>query len=240
MYQNYIFDLYGTLVDIHTDEEKQEVWEKLCLIYGYYGAVYSPEELKSAYKKLVDCKESTGDSHEAYPEIRIERVFEELFLAKGVQPEPGLVIHTGQFFRALTTEYLRLYEGVAEMLKTLGEQGKRIYLLSNAQRIFTEYELHMLDIAKYFDGILISSSCGVKKPDQRFFRILLDKYHLDPKECIMIGNDAQADIAGATEAGMDSFYIHSDISPACRGRVAATYVQMDGNMKKIWQKVTSL
>lgn len=240
MYRNYIFDLYGTLVDIHTDEEKYVVWEKLCFIYGYYGAIYSPEELKKAYKNLVDCKESMGDSHEAYPEIRIELVFEELFLVKGVQPEPGLAIYTGQFFRALTTEYIRLYEGVAEMLETLVRRGKRIYLLSNAQRIFTEYELHMLDIAKYFDGILISSSCGVKKPDQRFFRFLLDKYHLDYKECIMIGNDAQTDIAGAEEVGMDSFYIHSNISPACHDRVTAKYVQMDGNMKRIWQKLTSL
>ena len=28
-YENYIFDLYGTLVDIHTDEEKTELWEGL-------------------------------------------------------------------------------------------------------------------------------------------------------------------------------------------------------------------
>ena len=39
-YENYIFDLYGTLVDIHTDEEKTELWEKLAQFYGYYGAVY--------------------------------------------------------------------------------------------------------------------------------------------------------------------------------------------------------
>ncbi len=30
-YDNYVFDLYGTLVDIHTDESKKEVWEKLAL-----------------------------------------------------------------------------------------------------------------------------------------------------------------------------------------------------------------
>lgn len=48
-YENYIFDLYGTLVDIHTDEEKTELWEKLAQFYGYYGAVYTAEELKNAY-----------------------------------------------------------------------------------------------------------------------------------------------------------------------------------------------
>ena len=43
-YKNYVFDLYGTLVDIHTDEEEKQVWEKLALFYGYYGALYTPEE----------------------------------------------------------------------------------------------------------------------------------------------------------------------------------------------------
>ena len=28
-YKNYIFDLYGTLVDIHTEEDNQELWEKM-------------------------------------------------------------------------------------------------------------------------------------------------------------------------------------------------------------------
>lgn len=32
VYKNYIFDLYGTLVDIHTDEEQKEVWEK-CVFF---------------------------------------------------------------------------------------------------------------------------------------------------------------------------------------------------------------
>ena len=38
-YDNYVFDLYGTLVDIHTDEEPKEIWDKLALFYGYYGHV---------------------------------------------------------------------------------------------------------------------------------------------------------------------------------------------------------
>lgn len=240
MYKNFVFDLYGTLVDIHTEEDKREVWEKLRLFYGYYGALYSPEEMKSAYKRLVDGKEDPGDTHEAYPEIQIEQVFRALFTEKGVEPDEALVVHAGQFFRVLTTEYLRLYKGVPEMLEKLKQKGKKLYLLSNAQKIFTEYELHLLDIAKYFDGILISSDYEVKKPDLRFFEALLGKYHLDPKECIMIGNDERSDIAGAAKAGMDSFYIHSNISPECSGQVNATYVRMSMDMEQIWEEVTEL
>ena len=56
MYKNYVFDFYGTLADIRTDEKKQEVWEKLCLFYGYYGAVYTPEEMKKNYNRMTECK----------------------------------------------------------------------------------------------------------------------------------------------------------------------------------------
>ena len=34
-YETYVFDLYGTLVDIRTDECDMNVWEKLALFYGY-------------------------------------------------------------------------------------------------------------------------------------------------------------------------------------------------------------
>lgn len=50
MYDTCIFDLYGTLVDIRTDEDKAELWERLSLFYAYYGAKYAPDELKRSYR----------------------------------------------------------------------------------------------------------------------------------------------------------------------------------------------
>lgn len=223
--KNYIFDLYGTLVDIHTDEEKQELWEKLAFFYGYYGAIYTPEELKQRYKELVEGKESAqrmllerteekkDDVHEAHPEIKIEEVFLNLFIEKGVKADLTLAMHAGQFFRILSTEYVRLYDGVKSMLSMLKEAGKKVYLLSNAQRIFTEYEMNMLGITEYFDDIFISSECGTKKPDLRFFQMLMEKHELDQTESIMIGNDMKSDIGGARKVGIATFYIHSNISP---------------------------
>lgn len=228
-YENYVFDLYGTLVDIHTEEGSKTLWEKLSLFYGYYDAHYTPEELEQRFRELIGNREAAlkeqllaegnsvnqkkDDTHEAFPEIKIEDVFEALYREKGVEAGKELSIHTGQFFRVLSTDYVRLYEGVYDLLKGLKEAGKKVYLLSNAQRIFTEYELHAFDIAKYFDDILISSEYQVKKPDIRFFEILKEKHQLDPAETIMIGNDAVSDIAGAKNAGFATFYLHSNISP---------------------------
>ena len=48
MYTDLIFDLYGTLVDIHT-EENALVWDKTALYFGYYGAPCTGEELHAAF-----------------------------------------------------------------------------------------------------------------------------------------------------------------------------------------------
>lgn len=243
-YKNYVFDLYGTLVDIHTDEEDKQVWEKLALFYGYYGALYTPEELHTLYWELIKKKEKTKKTeleaepryaHEAFPEIQIEKVFQELFWRKGVEADIELGIHAGQFFRVLSTEYICLYKGVPQMLAAIRKMGNRIYLLSNAQKIFTAYEMNFLNISQYFDAVLISSEYGTKKPDIRFFHILLDECGLKPEQCIMIGNDAKCDIAGAKLAGMDTYYIHSNISPECKKEPDATYCQMEMDIHKVCQ-----
>ena len=235
-YDVYVFDLYGTLVDIHTDENDMVVWDKLSLFYGYYGAGYTGEELKTAYGKLVKGKEkhlkSTLEkdpkySYEASPEIEITDVFLELFSAKGIQADRELAVHTGQFFRVLTTEYVQLYKGTQKMLGRLCEAGKKLYLLSNAQRIFTEYEMRKLDLVKYFDGILISSDYKTKKPDKRFFDALISKYDINPEKALFVGNDSRSDIMGAQTVGFDTFYVKSNISPMGDMAEDATYYVTD-------------
>lgn len=54
MFETCIFDLYGTLVDIKTDQEDLVLWEKLTLFYNYYQAEYTPDELQRTYHKRID------------------------------------------------------------------------------------------------------------------------------------------------------------------------------------------
>lgn len=237
MYDTCIFDLYGTLVDIRTDENKEELWEKLSLFYAFYGAFYTPEELARSYKRLTGemtagHEELRRDSHEAFPEIRIEEVFRALFEEKGIAPDEPLVRHAGQFFRILSMEFIRLYDGTEEMLSAVKESGRKIYLLSNAQRIFTEYEMNALGITKYFDGIFISSDEGCKKPDLKFFRKLIDTCGIDLERAVMVGNDGICDIEGAKRAGLGTVYVHSDISPA-EDAPDADYVLPQMDMEQI-------
>jgi len=240
MYDNYIFDLYGTLVDIHTDESGMGVWRKLSLFYRFYNADYSPSELKETYFSLVNAglKQLKTDlsvnyAHESYPELQIEKVFFELFTMKNVNASMELAIVAGQLFRIETIKHIKVYPGVKKLLAAIKASGKKVYLLSNAQRIFTEYEMNALGITQYFDGILISSDEMVKKPDERYFLLLKERFNVDYSKSIMIGNDARCDIEGAQNVGMDTLYIRSNISPADDVTPAATYSFEEMNMRKV-------
>ena len=231
MYKNYIFDFYGTLADIRTDEEDPCLWGKMSEIYSALGAAYSPGELKAAFRALERQEAARIGGRD--PEPDLTEVFAGLYREKGVCCEACQARMTAVTFRALSREFLRAYEGVEDFLKELKRRGRGIYLLSNAQRDFTRPEIAMLGLETYFDGIFISSEQGCKKPSPLFFERLLEKYGLKASECIMIGNDEEADIAGARHVGLDSLYIHTDISPRDYGKVEPTYRVMDGDFRKI-------
>ncbi len=86
---------------------------------------------------------------------------------------------------------------------------------------------------------MISSDHGIRKPDAEFFRLLFEKYRLDPEKSLMIGNDLDNDIAGAKRAGMDTFYIHSAISPALKREVDADYTMMRMNLSSLTKQLFS-
>lgn len=213
-YTDLIFDLYGTLLDIHTEED-DAVWEKTAIYFGFYGAHYSGAELKQAFRAAMTAREAqAGQSYECFPDIPFEQVMTELFLAKGVeQNAAALGVNAAQLFRISSIDYIQLYPQVLEALAFLREKGCRLWLLSNAQRVFTEYELRHLGLGQQLDGIYISSDFGCRKPDKRFFHALIDGQKLDPTRCLMIGNDRQTDIAGAQAAGLATLYMHTNLTP---------------------------
>lgn len=236
MYKNYIFDLYGTLIDINTDEWCDDLWKKMAVMYGYKGAHYTFDELNSEYGRLVELeKKAVKKRHPEYKviDIKIEKVFKKLFTQKDVKVTKSQVAFVAEAFRCYSTKYIKLYDGVIDLLDTLKAKGKKIFLLSNAQRSFTENELNMLGLTQYFDGICISSDEECSKPDSCYFKTLFDRYGLNKSESIMIGNDYLSDIGGADDFGIDSLYIHQSISPEIEGELRSTYTVMDGDVYKI-------
>ena len=243
MLKNYVFDLYGTLVDIRTNEGKPYLWKKMAEFYGLYGAHYKPKELAKAYSQYVEeelqatyekMKGKNGISCVDDAEVQVEKVFKRLFAEKGVEADMALATHAGQMFRVISMKFEKVYDGVFELFDKLKKKGKKIYLLSNAQYIFTGYELNALGLTPYFDGIVISSNEYCKKPSAEFYNTVLNRYKLKKEETVMIGNDQVADIQGAKNAGLAAVYVHTEISPDyVESECPADYKFLDGDIKKV-------
>ena len=214
-YQAYLFDLYGTLADIHTDEGKAGFWEKMAAYYSAHGAEFDAAALRANYSRL--CAEETARLQAAYPgaavEIDLLRVFHGLYAARGISPDAALLAETAWAFRRASTTHLRAYAGAGELLDRLRAAGKTVLLLSNAQSCFTRPELETLGLADCFHHIYLSSEQGFRKPDPRFFSAPLRELKLNPADCLMVGNDPVCDVGGAAKLGIEAAYIRSALSP---------------------------
>lgn len=231
MYKNYIFDLYGTLIDIKTSENKKLLWEKLSLFYSYHGANYSFMELKKAYE--IKVKEALQENKKTkYPDIKLALIFQELYTDKKIKSDKYLINDTMSLFRILSTDYIRLYPGVKDLLIELKDKNKKIFMLSNGQREFTAPELKYLGIYEYFDGLYSSSDIEICKPDPTFFNYLIDTEKLNKKETVFIGNDDKCDIEGAKSVALDCVYIHSNLSRRII-KVDSDYEIWDGDVRNI-------
>ena len=140
-------------------------------------------------------------------------VFRGFFEGTGVSADERTVADFARTFRLLSIRRLKCFPGVHGMLDYLHSQRKNVYLLSNAQALFTRPELTLLGLDTRLDGSILSSEVGRKKPDAGFFRMILDKYQLNPEETAMVGNDDVCDCWGAAGAGLDSFYVNTAQSP---------------------------
>ena len=99
------------------------------------------------------------------------------------------------------------------MVGGLRARGCGVWLLSNAQAVFTRWELEHLRLDGLFHGVYLSSDCGCKKPYPRFFRVLLQEQSIDPDSAVMVGNDGTCDVEGARAAGLSTVYVRSNLSP---------------------------
>lgn len=199
--KNIFFDLYGTLIDIQTEEESLFFWEKLAKRWKKYHN-FTPVEFKNQYLSICLRLEKEKE------EIDILDVFAEL-----LQGDRLLARDFARDFRRYSTKYIRLYPGVKALLRYLKKNGFGLYVLSNAQASFTIPELKKLKIFNFFDDIAISSEFGVKKPNENFFLQAIEKFNLSISTVIMIGNDYECDILPAQKLGLKSIFIQSNLTP---------------------------
>jgi putative hydrolase of the HAD superfamily len=239
-YKAIIFDLYGTLLDIHTDEEKDSLWRRLAYFYCAKGAIYSETEIKSSYLQLVEAELQQIEGVE-YPDFDILKVFERLFTDRHILVDDQELLEVATLFRLLSLDYVKPYDGALELLRLIRCSSFKLILLTNAQRAFTVNELKATQLIHYFDSIYISSDFEASKPEAKFFDAMLCEEGLEGNQCLFIGNDHRTDIKGANLMGMDTIYVHTNCSPSIVPKeIDATWRVDSGNLIEVMEIIREI
>lgn len=91
-------------------------------------------------------------------------------------------------------------EGALDFYQQVKEKGYRTFILSNACNRFYHFFPKFYDL-KSFDGVVVSSEVKMIKPNPAIYECILEKYHLNPEECLFL-DDVEANIEAARAVGM--------------------------------------
>lgn len=113
-------------------------------------------------------------------------------------------------------EYLpknnKLFDGALEILEHL-KPNYKMHIITNG---FNEVQFKKIEnsgLSSYFDKIITSEEVGVKKPNPLIFNYALKATNAHFSESIMIGDNWEADIMGAKNAGLDVIFCNFNAKP---------------------------
>ncbi len=113
---------------------------------------------------------------------------------------------------------IELKESTWQCLENL-KKNHTICLLTNGWPEVQKQKVKALGLEKIFDKIFYAQEDGeeFKKPHPKAFERIIEYYKFNPEEILMIGDDEEADMMGASRVGMQTFWVKEidDIKKLC-------------------------
>lgn len=224
-----IFDINGTLSDIHTNEWHDDVYRVLSNLLSYQGILLGPNDIKYLYFDIMKKQRSVdGDRHR---EFDVVAIFDEIVrqhstgFTRTLPPQkieqlPRLL---AEVHRAASRFRLQAYPGVEDVIRQLHPKY-RLAIISDAQTAYALPELHAVGLSDYFDPIIISGDFGYRKPDLRLFSAALTAMKMDPAEVLYVGNDMYRDVYGAQRLKMKTVFFKSNQGTQEKDGVKPDYI----------------
>jgi 2-haloacid dehalogenase len=182
-----IFDLGGVLID----------WNPRYL----YRKIFKTEEEITWFLENI-CTSEWNDEQDA------GRSFEEA--------TQELVMKFPEHEHAIRAWYDRWQETIngpihetVEILKHFKEQANhRLYALTNWSGQTFPWAYQTFEFLRLFEGIVVSGDEQTRKPFPEFYKILFDRYAIDPAKALFI-DDNLKNIEGAKAVGLNTIHFQS-------------------------------
>lgn len=202
-YNSVFIDLDDTIWDFQANSQEAMrqtyIQSRLDKYYPDYDDFYRIYEEKN--KELWELYHKGRLSKEL---LLIER-FRYMMQRIGVVND-DLVLSLNDVYFSFTTRQKRLKPYALELLDYLRAKKYKLYILSNGFQEVQYLKMESSGILHYFDRVILSDEIGVNKPHPDIFSFALDVTSSDKEHSVMIGDNYQADILGASGSGIDQIY----------------------------------
>jgi putative hydrolase of the HAD superfamily len=111
-------------------------------------------------------------------------------------------------YREAVNDALVPVEGVEAMLDALRERWP-LGLLTDGPVRAQRSKLERLGWTDRFDAVVVTGELAAAKPDERAFATLTDRLGVSPADVVFVGDHPEADVAGASAAGMTAVQVLS-------------------------------
>ena len=201
------FDLDHTLWDFETNSDiafetifkRHEVKVNLQKFLNYYRGI------NEHYWKLY------RDDKISKEELRLGRL-KDTFIKINQNADLQLLERLAVDYIKVLPNNNQLFVGAHEILEHLYVNYK-LHIITNGFNEVQYEKIKNSGLTKYFDQIITSEAAGVKKPNPIIFEYALEMTKASSAESMMIGDNWEADIMGAKDAGLDVIFCNYNAQP---------------------------
>ena len=244
MIDTVLFDMGGTLEDIHVDDESRHASIQGVLDILRAHGIDPDKDFETAASAINAGWERYG----AYRDPRQRELKPEEIWVSFVLTDFGL---DEESVRSYAEELAHMWEvthyhralrpHVREMLEGLKDLGMKLGVISNTASLYQVFDiLKEYGIRDYFQDVTLSSVTGYRKPNPNIFMVSLHQVQSDPAHCAYVGDTISRDVIGPIRMGFGAtFHIDSYLT-----RLKDTHVSPDVkatyNIQDIYEVYTIL
>lgn len=182
-----IFDFWGTLAE-------NGVWRPIEQVRRKLGIRLPFSEYVIRLERAMMCQ----------PFKSLEEAFKAVCKEFGVRKKEVIENLIGMWNKSWMLA--KPYEETIEVLEDLGKDFKLV-LVSNTDGFSVGNVLDKFDLRKYFALVVFSYEVGMLKTDPKFYKLVLEKLKVGKKDCVIVGDSLESDMAGAKKAGIRGILI---------------------------------
>lgn len=200
-----VFDMGGVIHTVeHTREKYLQFAQETIAYLAGHGIVIpdGPEEFEAKLAAADDARRAHNE--QTLRETPPLEAWCDFYLKEyGVTREQVFPIADQLCFRwSRDRGFDKPRPGAADCMEGLRALGMRMGMISNTlSRTYVFHQLSGYGLSRYFECVLLSSVCGLRKPGREIFDLCATVMNLPEEEMAYVGDTISRDVIGARKAG---------------------------------------